>query len=451
MGGSERDAGRGASGQGTGAQGAGQGTGPQSAGQGTGPLPQSGHGPNGRFPADRVPREGERGSGASRRSPDADGFGGTGEWSGRGVSGSRGAGDGRGTGGGRIPADQAAAPGGLRAGPAIRWMGTWPARVAIYILLAATLLGVLGTLLTGNEPGFLLGFLVLIGSVVAALGVRRSAIYVIFPLPALANFMGAVMVGAIHDRGIDTSTTELGASFLQWIANVFFAMCATTIIVLVIAGLAGCSPGNSSPASSRCPPTGARAAADRGPHRRRGDVRTATSAPATGIHGPPSIRGMAAPVPGASGWTATSATGGIPGATADHRVPASPAPAPSQAARTHPEAATSQAGRPHPGPVSSRAAGPHRAARSRRTLVIRAAASADSRRTAPPVGRGIRGMIRVPVLQEAGAPSGTSATRVIRGASAEAIAIAANPLRAEEPGGGGVRAFPMARSGAPGA
>jgi hypothetical protein len=232
MGGSER----GGSGQGTGAQGAGQGTGAQGAGQGTGPRPQSGRGPNGRFPADRAPREAERGSGASRRSPDADGFGGTEDWGGRGVSGSRGAGDGRGTGGGRIPAGQAAALGGLRAGPAIRWMGTWPARVAIYIMLAATLLGVLGTLLTGNEPGFLLGFLVLIGSVVAALGVRRSAIYVIFPLPALANFMGAVMAGAIHDRGIDTSTTELGASFLQWIANVFFAMGATTIIVLVIAG-----------------------------------------------------------------------------------------------------------------------------------------------------------------------------------------------------------------------
>jgi hypothetical protein len=103
-------------------------------------------------------------------------------------------------------------------------------------VLAATLLGILGTVVTGNEPGFLLGFLIFIGSVVATLGVRRSALYVVFPLPALANFIGAVVAGAIHDRGIDTSTTELGASFLQWIANVFFAMCATTIIVLVIAG-----------------------------------------------------------------------------------------------------------------------------------------------------------------------------------------------------------------------
>ena len=115
-------------------------------------------------------------------------------------------------------------------------MGTLRARTAIYIVLVATLLGVLGTVLTGNEPGFLLGFTIFVGSVVAALGVRRGALYVVFPLPTLANFIGAVMAGAIHDRGIDTSTTELGASFLQWIANVFFAMCATTIIVLVIAG-----------------------------------------------------------------------------------------------------------------------------------------------------------------------------------------------------------------------
>ena len=242
------------SGPGTGPRGPGQGTGPQRAGQGTGP--QSGRGPNGPFPADRAPRESERGAGAARRGPagrdagepdiletrggaagptftatnaaDGDRFGRPGDWGGRGAE------AGRGT--GRVPADDAAALGGLRAGPALRWIGTWPAQVAIYVVLGATLLGILGTVVTGNEPGSLLGFLVLIGSVIATLGVRRSALYVVFPLPALANFIGAVVAGAIHDRGIDTSTTELGASFLQWIANVFFAMCATTIIILVIAG-----------------------------------------------------------------------------------------------------------------------------------------------------------------------------------------------------------------------
>jgi hypothetical protein len=222
-----RGAGRG----GTGAQDAGQGTGPRP-GQGTGASrrPPAGRGPDAREPDILEPRGGLRGATFTPANA-ADG-----DWGARGASGGRGAGSGRSTGGGKVPAGEAAALGGLRAGPALRWIGTWPAQAAIYIVLAATLLGILGTVVTGNEPGFLLGFLIFIGSVVATLGVRRSALYVVFPLPALANFIGAVVAGAIHDRGIDTSTTELGASFLQWIANVFFAMCATTIIVVVIAG-----------------------------------------------------------------------------------------------------------------------------------------------------------------------------------------------------------------------
>ena len=109
-------------------------------------------------------------------------------------------------------------------------------RTAIFVLVAATLLGFIGTVLTGRQPGFLLGFCVIVGSIVAALGIRRDAIYLIFPLPALAIFIAAVLAGAIHDRGIDTSTTELGASFLQWTASVFFSMCAATILVVVIGG-----------------------------------------------------------------------------------------------------------------------------------------------------------------------------------------------------------------------
>jgi hypothetical protein len=109
-------------------------------------------------------------------------------------------------------------------------------RGAIYILLAAALLGVIGTVLTGREPGFLLGFCTVVGSVIAAFAVRRSRLHMLIPLPALVFFFGAVITGAFHDRGVDTSTTEIGVNFLQWIANVFFAMCAATILVLVIAG-----------------------------------------------------------------------------------------------------------------------------------------------------------------------------------------------------------------------
>jgi hypothetical protein len=111
-----------------------------------------------------------------------------------------------------------------------------PTRGAVYILLAAALLGVVGTVLTGREPGFWLGFCTVVGSIIAALAIRRRRLYMLIPLPALVLFFGAVVTGAIHDRGVDTSTTEIGVNFLQWIADVFFAMCAATILVLVIAG-----------------------------------------------------------------------------------------------------------------------------------------------------------------------------------------------------------------------
>ncbi len=111
-----------------------------------------------------------------------------------------------------------------------------PTRGAVYILLAAAVLGVVGTVVTGREPGFWLGFCTIVGSIIAAIAIRRRRLYVLIPLPALVLFFGTAVTGAIHDRAVDTSTTEIGVNFLQWIANVFFAMCAATILVLVIAG-----------------------------------------------------------------------------------------------------------------------------------------------------------------------------------------------------------------------
>ena len=104
-------------------------------------------------------------------------------------------------------------------------------------MLAAALLGIVGTVVTGREPGFFLGFCTIVGSIIAAIGIRRARLYVLIPLPALLFFFGAAITGAIRDRGVDTSTTEIGVNFLQWIANVFFAMCAATILVIVIAGI----------------------------------------------------------------------------------------------------------------------------------------------------------------------------------------------------------------------
>jgi hypothetical protein len=103
-------------------------------------------------------------------------------------------------------------------------------------MVGFALLGVVGTVVTGREPGFLLGLCVTVGAVIAALTIRRRKMHVLIPLPALLLFIGAVLTGAFHDRAVDTSTTTLGVNFLQWLAQVFFAMGAATILVLVIAG-----------------------------------------------------------------------------------------------------------------------------------------------------------------------------------------------------------------------
>jgi hypothetical protein len=109
-------------------------------------------------------------------------------------------------------------------------------RNALLTLTAATLVGIVATLVGGSEPGFLLSLFIIVGAVVATLGVRPGAVYLLFPLPAFAFFAGAVITGKIHDSSLSSSTAGLAAGFTQWIAGIFFPMCAATILVLVIGG-----------------------------------------------------------------------------------------------------------------------------------------------------------------------------------------------------------------------
>jgi hypothetical protein len=119
----------------------------------------------------------------------------------------------------------------------LRWFGALSTRTAVLVLVAAALLGVVFTLLAGKDPGFTLGFFVVIGSIVATLGVRRGAIYLFFPLPALSLFLGAIMIGAVHDRAVEaTGSAGLRVAFLQWVAAAFFPMCIATAVALAIGG-----------------------------------------------------------------------------------------------------------------------------------------------------------------------------------------------------------------------
>ena len=109
-------------------------------------------------------------------------------------------------------------------------------RNALLALVAGTLIGIIGTLVAGSEPGVLLSLFIIVGAIVATLGVRPGAVYLFFPLPAFAFFAGAVITGKIHDSSLSSSTAGLAAGFTQWIAGIFFPMCAATILVLVIGG-----------------------------------------------------------------------------------------------------------------------------------------------------------------------------------------------------------------------
>jgi hypothetical protein len=109
-------------------------------------------------------------------------------------------------------------------------------RAALLALVAGTLIGIVATLVAGSEPGFLLSLFIIVGAVIATLGVRPGAVYLLFPLPAFAFFAGAVITGKIHDSSLSSSTAGLAAGFTQWIAGIFLPMCAATIGVLLIGG-----------------------------------------------------------------------------------------------------------------------------------------------------------------------------------------------------------------------
>ena len=111
-----------------------------------------------------------------------------------------------------------------------------PTLTATVVLFSATVVGVAATVAAHMEPGNLLGFFVIVGSLAAVLAVRRGAVYLFFPMPALAFFVGAVAAGIIHDRQLASSTAGLGASFTQWVAGIFWPAVVATVLVLLVGG-----------------------------------------------------------------------------------------------------------------------------------------------------------------------------------------------------------------------
>ena len=125
---------------------------------------------------------------------------------------------------------------GFRSGGPARWLGRMPTWSAMLLLAVGTVLGIIVTLAAGQEPGGLLGFFIIVGTIAAALCIRRGKVYLLFPAPALAFFVAAVVTGKVHDAKLGSSTAGLASGFTQWVAGMFFPAVVATIIVVLIGG-----------------------------------------------------------------------------------------------------------------------------------------------------------------------------------------------------------------------
>jgi hypothetical protein len=114
--------------------------------------------------------------------------------------------------------------------------GTRPGRLGVFAVVAAVLLGLVVTVLSGSDPGVILGVLLVAGTVVGALAVRPAATYLLFPVPAPAYAVAAMIAGLIHDHAADTSLTALALNAGQWIAAGFIPMVVATALAVLIAG-----------------------------------------------------------------------------------------------------------------------------------------------------------------------------------------------------------------------
>jgi|SRR5580658_2154507 hypothetical protein len=119
--------------------------------------------------------------------------------------------------------------------PPPRLWGSLPGRSGVLIVLGSSALGLLVTVLAGREPGLLLGIFVIAGTVIGALSVRREAVRLIIPVPALAYLAAAMIAGLIDDPAASSSRTALALGGLQWIASGFLVMIEATVIAIALA------------------------------------------------------------------------------------------------------------------------------------------------------------------------------------------------------------------------
>ena len=126
--------------------------------------------------------------------------------------------------------------GGLQPGGLLGLIGTLRTPAAMLVVAGAALIGIVASLAAGQEPGILLGFFIIVGSLAAVLGIQRGSVYLVFPMPAVTFFVAAIAIGKVHDAKLASSTAGLGAGFLQWVAGIFDPAVAATVLVVLVGG-----------------------------------------------------------------------------------------------------------------------------------------------------------------------------------------------------------------------
>jgi len=108
-------------------------------------------------------------------------------------------------------------------------------RDGVLLVAASAVLGALGTLLTGGEPGAVLGCCVVLGTLTAGLTVQPRSSHLVIPVPALAYPVAALISGFLGSQTAGGSRTALALGALQWIARGFPWMAAATLVAGAVA------------------------------------------------------------------------------------------------------------------------------------------------------------------------------------------------------------------------
>ena len=106
--------------------------------------------------------------------------------------------------------------------------------MGVCIVISSAALGAIATSASGSEPGFLLGLLVVLGTVTAALAVRPCAGWMILPVPALSYLVAALASGIVAQLNSRLPMMQLAIMAAQWIAGGFFAMTSATVLAAAL-------------------------------------------------------------------------------------------------------------------------------------------------------------------------------------------------------------------------